>query len=588
MTAPQQQLGSFLIGEKIGSGAMGIVYRATHVKTGVVAAVKVITVPEDGQVVRANAGDRFDREYEILRQFRHPGIVRWLAAGRSKGTRYFAMEYVEGQTIEQLVLEQQAIDWLRVLDLGVQVCDALQYAHDRGVVHRDMKPSNLMITSSGQVKLTDFGIAKDLDATALTAPGRTLGTAAYMAPEQIRGSTQVSHKIDIYALGCVLYQMLTGELPFKGNNVGALMNGHLNQPPPRPSEKAPQIPRALDDLILKMMAKDPTQRPWDAAAVGHELRELQGKVARGEPIKIVFGPPYVSEAAVESVSTQEQPTAVKPPPQALTSGTAGPKTSGPGTTATATPRKRKKKGSKKEWRPSATGIGMAAAAAGLLALIIWQLLPASADQLYGRAAPLMASDDPIKWQDADRMYLSEFERRFPNDPRVAEIQPLRDKILLDKTRRRARMLTTLGRPQNEVEDAYVKARKRAEDAEKSGFENIAAEAWSALASAYSAALKQASAEDAAAIKGWQLLAQDNAAAMTATVEKRTSAAEKLLLEAKTAEANGQDGFGREQRKRLLREFRAYPYLGHILEAARTGLPDEPQAEEVDTEASPAP
>ena len=112
--------------------------------------------------------DRFEREAEILQQFRHPNIVRFLAVGRFRGTSYLAMEFVEGSTLEKSILDRGSLPWLEVVDLGIQICDALQYAHQHGVVHRDLKPSNLMLTADGKVKLTDFGIAKDLDATALT------------------------------------------------------------------------------------------------------------------------------------------------------------------------------------------------------------------------------------------------------------------------------------------------------------------------------------------------------------------------------------------------------------------------------------
>src|SRR4051794_37677771 len=191
------------------------------------------------------------------------------------------MEYVAGETLEQMLRRRGPIPWREIVDLGLQICDALHYAHEHGVVHRDLKPSNLMVSEKGQVKLTDFGIAKDLDATALTAPGRTLGTAAYMAPEQIRGTPEVSHKTDLYALGCVLYQMLTGQPPYPGKTAVIMMNHHLSQPPPRPSGKNPEMPLALDRLIVQLMAKDPPDRPWDAAAVAHVLTELKEKSDRG-------------------------------------------------------------------------------------------------------------------------------------------------------------------------------------------------------------------------------------------------------------------------------------------------------------------
>ena len=187
--------------------------------------------------------ERFEREAEILKQFRHPNIVRWLAWGRFKGTSYFAMEYVEGVTLERVIQERGELPWREVVDLGIQLCDALHYAHEKSVVHRDLKPSNLMITADGKLKLTDFGIAKDLDRTTqLTAPGRTLGTAAYMAPEQIRGTPAVSHKTDLYALGVLFYQMLTGKPPFEGASAVVLMHCHLNEPPPRPSARCRRSP----------------------------------------------------------------------------------------------------------------------------------------------------------------------------------------------------------------------------------------------------------------------------------------------------------------------------------------------------------
>ncbi len=568
MTAPLQQLGSFQLGDRIGSGAMGVVYRATHTKTGIPAAVKVITAPEASQAGRSGAADRFEREAEILQQFRHPGIVRFLAVGRSKGTRYIAMEFVEGQTLEQLLLEHQAIEWPKVVDVGTQVCDALEYAHDRGVVHRDLKPSNLMITADGVVKLTDFGVAKDLDATALTSPGKTVGTAAYMAPEQIRGSTQISHKIDLYALGCVLYQMLTGDLPFKGTNAAALMNGHLNVPAPRASEKAPQIPRALDDLILRMMAKEPQQRPWDAAAVAQELRALQGMLTRGEPIKLVFGPPYLSDPSGRSESAQvelQQNPAAQATKASTLAGT-NPRTN--------TDRKKKKKGTTQGWQlPSLTTLLLAASAIGLVGLIIYLLQPPSADQLFEQARPLMESDDLVQWQDADRRYLGEFERRFPTDPRVSRIQELRDRILLSKTRARARLLTSISKPQNDAETAYLEALKRAEDADHQGFENLAAETWNRLQMNYIEAEKHATAEDQAVIKGWKLLAGETANTFDTKVKERTIAARNRLIEATTAESNGQEEFGAERRRSLIRDFGNYPYLREILDAAKSGLPD---------------
>ena len=147
------------------------------------------------------------------------------------------MEYVPGRTLDQMLDERGALPWREVVDLGIQTCEALDYTHERGVFHRDLKPSNLMLTEQGRVKLTDFGIAKDEDATALTATGRTLGTAAYMAPEQIRGTPEISHKTDLYALGVLLYQMIVGECPFQGKSHVVLMHAPPDARPPAPERQ---------------------------------------------------------------------------------------------------------------------------------------------------------------------------------------------------------------------------------------------------------------------------------------------------------------------------------------------------------------
>ena len=280
-----EKLGSFRIEAVLGSGAMGVVYRGTSEKSGKPAAIKVMS-SDFGQ--KGTIGHRFERESEILQQLRHPNIVRFLAWGKFRGTSYIAMEYVQGETVEKMITERGHLPWREVVELGIQICEALHYAHEHGVVHRDLKPSNLMVTADAKVKLADFGIAKDLDATALTATGRTLGTAAYMSPEQIRGTPAVSHKTDLYALGVVLYQMLVGRAPFEGTTPVVLMHCHLNEPPPRPSAKLAEIPRKLDDLIVSLMAKSPTDRPWDSAAVAAKLTELRDKADRGAPVAMVW------------------------------------------------------------------------------------------------------------------------------------------------------------------------------------------------------------------------------------------------------------------------------------------------------------
>ena len=176
-----KDLGPFHIESELGSGAMGMVYRAIRRETGQPVAIKVIAY---GLLGNETAVKRFERKADILKQLKHPHIVRFLGIGSYKRTPFFIMEYVEGDSLDRVLARRGAFPWDEVVVLGRQLCKALQHAHEKGIIHRDLKPSNLMILRDDTLKLTDFGIAKDADVTALTGPNCTVGTAAYMSPEQ--------------------------------------------------------------------------------------------------------------------------------------------------------------------------------------------------------------------------------------------------------------------------------------------------------------------------------------------------------------------------------------------------------------------
>ncbi len=471
-----QRLGSFLIEEKIGAGAMGVVFRALYERPDrppMHAAVKIIT-GEAGS--KARIPKRFEREAKILEKFRHPHIVRFLARGRYQGVDYVAMEYLTGGTLEDLLDRRGSLSWLEVAKYAVQICDALHYAHDRQIIHRDLKPSNLLFSDSGQIKLTDFGIAKDdnPEAEALTATGRTLGTAAYMAPEQIRGNPPVSHKTDLYALGCLLFQLLTGQTPFRGNSAVVLMHMHLAEPPPRVSSKNPEVPRALDDLILMLMDKDMSKRPFDAEKVRADLAELVEKAERGDKIPMVFagGPPARLGGPMDGTATVS---ANSPTISTTTAPVKKPKKAGLATFA--------------DWevprgRDLGT-IGLALALAGGLTFTAFMLWPLSAEELHRRAAERMARDAPSAWHEAERDYISELDRRFP-EQFVEEKRAWRDKIALERIRRRAAILehpslVLASQPKGPAEERFVLASNEAIGAKKDGRDEDALASWRRMA-----------------------------------------------------------------------------------------------------------
>ncbi len=267
----ERRIGPFIIGRQLGSGGMGVVYRATYTETGREVALKVLP---PGLIGDSKIRARFEREIGILKRLSHPNIVRYYGGGTHEGQRWYAMELIDGGAVSRLLKRRGRLTPEQTIEAGRQLCAALEHAHNAGIIHRDLKPGNLFITSKGRIKLGDFGIARDTEATPLTAAGKTVGTYAYMAPEQIRGSTLISRKTDLYAVGCVLYELLTGQTPFLADNPAEMLLAHMEREPFPLREKCPSCPPALDQLILRMLEKEPDDRPFDALAVHTELTEI--------------------------------------------------------------------------------------------------------------------------------------------------------------------------------------------------------------------------------------------------------------------------------------------------------------------------
>jgi serine/threonine-protein kinase len=269
-----KEIGPFRLEKELGSGAMGSVYRALFRDTGQHVALKIIAI---GQLTNETAVARFEREAKILKQLNHPNIVRLIGAGRFKKTPYFAMELVDGESLDRVLNRRSSFSWEEVVHLGRQLCAALQHAHLKGIIHRDLKPSNVMVLPDGSVKLTDFGIAKDVDVTALTGANSTVGTAAYMSPEQCRGEKNLTAKSDLYSMGIMFYELLTGRKPFIAESPVDMFMLHVNGKFERPSRLVLTIPVWLDTLVCQLMEKKPEHRPFDAAMVAQVLEEVEEK-----------------------------------------------------------------------------------------------------------------------------------------------------------------------------------------------------------------------------------------------------------------------------------------------------------------------
>jgi hypothetical protein len=278
MTREKLLDGRFELEQPIGTGGMGTVFRARDSLSGQTVAVKIIS---DGQ---GHLAERFAREVKVLAELSHPGIVRYISHGvTAAGKQFLAMEWVDGEDLKTR-LERGPLTLGESVTLATRVAEALGAAHARGVVHRDLKPSNLILPEGrvDLVKVLDFGIAQRESKTQLTQTGTMLGTPGYMAPEQARASGQIDARADVFALGCVLFQCLTGVPPFDGDTTAAVLAKILFGAAPRVSERWSEVPESLDALVAQMLAKEPALRPSDGANLAAALAAL-GPLAHTAP-----------------------------------------------------------------------------------------------------------------------------------------------------------------------------------------------------------------------------------------------------------------------------------------------------------------
>src|ERR687884_1702842 len=284
--------GRYRVVRKLGTGGMANVYLAEDQELGRRVAIKMLDErhAQDEQFV-----ERFRREAKNAAGLSHPNIVSIYDRGEAEGTYYIAMEYLEGRSLKELILSRGPAPARVAIDYTRQILGALRFAHRNGIVHRDIKPHNVLVDSEGRLKVTDFGIAR-AGASQMTEAGSIVGTAQYLSPEQAKGAP-VDQTSDLYSVGVLLYELLTGVVPFSGDTPVEIAMKHLSSVPEPPSAKRAEIPRELDLIVMRALAKDPSERYQTADEMDADL----ARVARGAGV---------------SSATEEAATAIisRPPP----------------------------------------------------------------------------------------------------------------------------------------------------------------------------------------------------------------------------------------------------------------------------------
>ena len=275
-----ERLGPYLIVRALGRGGMGVVFEGRDEESGERAAVKMLPA-RLGQ--DADFRSRFEAEIETLRRLRHRNIVRLLGFGHQGDQLFFAMELVEGQSMEQLIKAGRRFDWPSVLRFSKELAQALKHAHDRGIIHRDIKPANILVSADGVSKLSDFGIARLFGISKLTSPGSVIGTVDYMAPEQAEG-LPIDPRADLYSLGAVMYACLARRPPFQAASLPQMLRKHREETVIPVKRLAPEVPPAMAQVIDRLLAKSPDDRYPNALVLYRRLQEVEDTVEITPPV----------------------------------------------------------------------------------------------------------------------------------------------------------------------------------------------------------------------------------------------------------------------------------------------------------------
>lgn len=476
-----EKLGPYLIGEPLGKGGMGTVYRAVNEQSGEGAAVKMLS---PALAMEEGFRERFEAEIESLRTLRHPNIVRLLGYGEEDGVLFYGMELIDGVSLEDELRHGRRFNWREVTDIGIQVSRALKHAHDHGIIHRDIKPANILLADQ-QVKLADFGIARLFGATRLTAAQGVIGTADFMSPEQADGSV-ITDRSDQYSLGGVMYALLAGRPPFRAKTLPEMLQMQRYAKPEPVSRFAADTPRQLEEVVMQLLEKAPGDRFPNAMALAKHLEAMKLALSRPElheadfevrpesdddpelqidtlPDNAAGAPPRLADdAEFETLAavTRDYDSAhtAKEPGDTLS----GPAAEGGARFTIVSDDPPTSEDARPVWQTIALGAALLAAITAIAWGLIQGIKPPTADQLYGRIQAaseqgenaLLGEEEPI----------AQFLRRYKDDPRAEEVRSLKQQLNFAKAERRmTAMLRRRATSDQPLESLYLEAMRVARD-----------------------------------------------------------------------------------------------------------------------------
>jgi len=474
-----EKLGPYRIGEPLGRGGMGTVYRGLKKDTNEAAAIKVLSsVLATDEAFRA----RFEAEIETLKTLKHPNIVQLYGYGEQNGHIFFAMELVDGTSLEEEIQNGRRFHWRETIRIGIEICRALKHAHDCGVIHRDLKPANLLVGRDDHVKLTDFGIAKLFGHTQMTAMGGVLGTADYMAPEQAEGRP-VTPRSDLYSVGSVMYALLSGRPPFRGKSMGEVLH-MLRYADPKPvRNRAPDVPAALEKIISQLLEKSPQKRIPTALALSNVLQATEHALSQAQrqeddsdgpdlsaPGQNANLDPVTDETLVEVTArvNSKFPTLADPGSNHKLPD-ADEQRQEPATTEDhfttihegELGRSRGEQNNSSNLGDQITtwlkALASVSIVAGLVIALWYATRPPTPDQIFTSIQQDAATNDTSRLAEAE-VNIEHFVQRFPQDPRVSELKRLREQVSLDRLQKqleRRRAKSQLDLTQGPVERVYV-------------------------------------------------------------------------------------------------------------------------------------